>query len=94
MGVYIKGMKMPKDHLACPFRGDITEICLVSEKWCNGFNKNCQLVEVKEPHGALIDASVLLKYIYSVTDGEDCPSHIAATVDYYIATAPEVIAEE
>lgn len=56
MGVYVKGMKMPKDHLSCPFRGAITEMCIASEKWCNGFNEDCPLVEVKEPHGSLIDA--------------------------------------
>lgn len=50
MSVVVNGMKMPKGHLSCPFMGAITEMCIASEKWCNGFNEDCPLVEVKEPH--------------------------------------------
>ena len=45
MGLYIKGMEVPKDCGRC-FVGDRT-IC------ANG----CPLVTVKEPHGRLIDES-------------------------------------
>ena len=47
MGLYIKGMEVPKDCGRC-FVGDRT-IC------ANG----CPLVTVKEPHGRLIDAEPL-----------------------------------
>ena len=51
MSIYIKGMDMPKDCGEC-FVGNRT-IC----------SKQCPLVEVKEPHGRLIDADVLIENI-------------------------------
>ena len=64
MGTYIKGMKTPKACGLCPFRyinmsGYL--ICEMLHKQINlsKFNerfKDCPLVEVKEPHGRLIDA--------------------------------------
>ena len=51
MGLYIKGMEVPKDCGRC-FVGDRT-IC------ANG----CPLVTVKEPHGRLIDADELQEAI-------------------------------
>lgn len=60
MGVYIKGMEMPKDCIVCPFG------------W-NGCNKQhdfvymgsrpdfCPNIDVHEPHGRLIDADALIE---------------------------------
>lgn len=65
MGVYIKGMEMPKNCGVCPFcvpeadedRGDICVLCgqfplVKDEKSCE-----CPLVPVP-PHGRLIDGDV------------------------------------
>lgn len=55
MGVYVKGMKKkPKDCKAC-FLGLYDR-----QAYCrNGEKALCPLIEVKEPHGRLIDESVL-----------------------------------
>ena len=67
MGVYIKGMEMPKDCIVCPFG------------W-NGCNKQhdfvymgsrpdfCPLIDVHEPHGRLIDADALMLKILDYID--------------------------
>lgn len=73
MGVYIKGMEMPKNCCACPlFKSNMSK-----QLFCKAFDafdksdydklpiermKNCPLVEVKTPHGRLVDAGVLLRY--------------------------------
>ena len=73
MGVYIKGMKMPKDCLEC-----LMQVYYSSGKtWCkltdmilaedykpipfDGRPKWCPLIEVSEPHGDLIDRQKLLE---------------------------------
>ena len=62
MGVYNKGMEMPKDCIVCPFG------------W-NGCNKQhdfvymgsrpdfCQLIDVHEPHGRLGDLDELYNHL-------------------------------
>lgn len=61
MGVYVKGMKMPKNCLECEIRSyDANageEYCPFSQIVCLsiGIQDNCPLVEVPEPHGDLID---------------------------------------
>lgn len=78
MSVVVKGMKMPKDHLSCPFRGAITEMCIASEKWCNGFNEDCPLVELPK-HGRLIDADILkAEWKRSEDDSEEDKAWITA----------------
>ena len=50
MGVYIKGMKKPKDCNACFL--DLYD----RQTYChNGEKALCPLIEVKTPHGRLID---------------------------------------
>lgn len=51
MGVYIKGMKMPKGCDDC-ILGDV--VCGYDE---DHIDRDCPLVEVPEPHGRLIDAN-------------------------------------
>lgn len=58
MGIYVKNMQLPEDYLRCPFWDSSTYHCLASEKWCDGFDGDCPLVEVKQ-HGRLIDESVV-----------------------------------
>lgn len=67
MGVYIKGMKKPEKCLACPML-NYEDWCVLQEwtpekdytnyTW-EGMRKNCPLIEVKEPHGDLIDRDIL-----------------------------------
>ena len=67
MGVYIKGMEMPKNCCECEIRAyDANageEYCPFSQMECLsiGLQKNCPLVEVPEPHGRLIDADALVE---------------------------------
>lgn len=59
MSILIKGMDIPKNCSTCPFY-----IC-DGEGWCVVLReyishpKYCPLVEVKTPHGRLIDADIL-----------------------------------
>lgn len=61
MGVYVKGMEMPKNCLECEIRAyDANageEYCPFSQMNCIsiGLQKNCPLVKVPESHGRLID---------------------------------------
>ena len=70
MGVYIKGMEMPKNGYDCPMCKD--GMCIIpgkdSDGICLSFGpyeekrpNDCPLIEVPEPHGRLIDADVLHK---------------------------------
>ena len=52
MSVLIKGMNMPKNCRECPFLHE-TSICYEFS--------DCPLVEVKSPHGSLIDADKMVK---------------------------------
>ena len=60
MGLYIKGMEMPKGCGECNIPCGIH----CSDKILFGFDetrpKNCPLVDVKKPHGRLIDVDKLL----------------------------------
>ena len=66
MGVYIKDEKIPnncidcvlydRDSIECPF------YAIDKSDYPNERFKKCPLVEVKEPHGRLIDAGKLVKY--------------------------------
>lgn len=68
MGVYVKGMKMPKDCRECPFEGYHVDIgqtyCMACLKVLatafkpisfDGRSKWCPLVELHEPHGKLVE---------------------------------------
>ena len=87
MGVYIKEMKMPKgcyDPLVTPsycflLRSGTCKICHeYADKHgelCMEYPQGCPLVEVKEPHGRLIDAEYLEEHLYQCeTNGR--PLHI------------------
>lgn len=65
MSVLIKGMKMPKNCIECPF-SDHEAWCLIPgdpkmRYYCpkEEISEHCPLVEVPEPHGRLIDADAL-----------------------------------
>ena len=79
MSVLVRGMEMPKGCFFCPMRIKIdpdTIRCLATgndfEETLAGTierrnNGNCPLVEVKEPHGRLIDADFEEAHYTSMT---------------------------
>lgn len=67
MGVYIKGLEMPKKCINCNFCVGMNEYpfhaCFItySEIYFDIDRlKNCPLVEIKTPHGRLIDEDALI----------------------------------
>lgn len=76
MGVYIKGMEMPKNCESCQFRRCISDLIMFGWVGCQldvgmakkesfkGRHPDCPLVEVKAPHGRLIDADALRARMY------------------------------
>lgn len=77
MGVYIKGMKKPKDCNACFL--DLYD----RQTYCrNGEKALCPLIEVTEPHGDLVDREEIDVLIYEDADGfhteTSAPTVIAA----------------
>ena len=64
MGVYIKGMKKPKYCHACFL--DLYD----RQTYCrNGEKALCPLIEVKEPHGDLVDRNEIDALTYEDADG-------------------------
>ena len=65
MGIYIKGMKKPKECTACPSG---LSVCIGCDAFFTGnrprgrVREDCPIVEVTEPHGRLIDADKLDAY--------------------------------
>lgn len=68
MGVYIKGLEMPEKCINCKFCVNMNEYpfhaCFITYSGIY-FDidrlKNCPLVEIKTPHGRLIDADALFE---------------------------------
>lgn len=81
MGVYVMGMKMPKNCEECDFATidgidfEYDLFCKCSKKYCDldalGYpiGWNCPLIEVPTPHGRLIDADALNIAIEEDFDG-------------------------
>ena len=92
MGVYIKGMEMPKACVVCPCACEFDGSCHITgykptfAEWYEDGVKDCPLVPVS-PHGRLIDADALN---YSNTDY--CGNHLVYLVD--IDDAPTIIPAE
>lgn len=113
MGVYIKGMSKTKHCINCPLM-----MCDSDGDWCalqdeetnesfkswDDMRKHCPLVEVKEPHGDLIDRDALEDIVIQKRDNEmlcDCDDDYSNgkaiaydLVDQYIVNAPTVIEAE
>ena len=67
MSIIIKGVEMPKNCDECPCIAwrydDDSPACCVLEKDISDYTKrlaDCPLVEIKTPHGRLIDADALI----------------------------------
>ena len=56
MGVFIKGMEMPKNCVVCKnyYYCELWSKLTVNKR-CKERHPDCPIVEVKEPHGNLID---------------------------------------
>lgn len=107
MGVYIKGMEMPKtafecskkvnpDERQCYFTGKVFEekLGLLIGHRCS----DCPLVEVKEPHGDLIDRDALGIGEYEREDDDTGTLEISLggllEVYHKVKEAPAIIARE
>ena len=101
MSVIVKGMEMPDSCIACKFgrevnyTGDFEEKCLINDK-CGYVSvrkprlDTCPLVEVKTPHGRLVDADKLFEEINTADEyGADMSDILRLVID-----APTVIEAE
>lgn len=64
MGVYVKEMKIPRGCGFCPLCSGVTLRCFATYegRYTNGgYDREpwCPLVEIKSPHGRLIDADAI-----------------------------------
>lgn len=96
MGIYIKDMKMPKSCWGCTLYSTVD--CAISRReevagaFKNIRHPNCPLIEVKEPHGRLIDADELKYYGVHIGDEYEDRFHDYQRVDRSdIDNAPTVI---
>lgn len=77
MGVYVKDMEMPQKCGTCDFRvndftclassGAVLKVLYKRPDWC-------PLVEVKEPHGRLLDEIRVLRLLASGWEANEYPS--------------------
>lgn len=104
MGVYIRDMKKPDCCYGCWALDDDGDYprCRITDE-CRGFTFNtrervmdeCPLIEVKTPHGRLIDADELAECASQAYDEIGHMWLDYFTVDYqYIENAPTIIEEE
>lgn len=93
MGVYIKGMEMPESCWECRLNYD-HRYCMVTNSriMANGTKPDwCPLVEVKEPHGRLIDADALVNTVVFHTN---ISADTKEFIEDLIGIAPTVIDKE
>lgn len=108
MGVYIKGMKMPKCCDSCDFYDIILgekPFCDLTEKnvCAGGFNPrkermiDCPLVDVKTPHGRLIDGDLLVGQHEKVkpdSSQNECSYQFHTLAQAFVKQAPTIIGAE
>jgi hypothetical protein len=98
MGVYIKGMEMPKNCFECPWRCKVDPenlLCRISGEYfeetfsgtIQNRHKSCPLIPV-QPHGRLIDADAIRADIDEKRPGRSYEDAWALTV---LDNAPTVI---
>ena len=70
MGVYVKDMEMPESCSSCPLLAgmacpaEASYWCKITHSWIEDVDTrlpDCPLIEVKTPHGYLIDANKAIK---------------------------------
>lgn len=90
MGVYIKGMSKPNHCYECDLIG--SDICTPVKDTEKPIN--CPLIEVKEPHGDLVDRNEMFNYIYEYLNEAD-KEEAKRSLDWEtVANAPTVIDKE
>lgn len=68
MNVLIKGMKMPKSCILCPFGDEFGKCCVNAElEDANELTHSCPLIELPD-HGDLIDRDALMAHKGSAYD--------------------------
>ena len=101
MGVYIKGMEMPKSCVSCSFQGfggrmNERILCMLTgtNDYINQQSKfaDCPLVEVPTPHGRLIDADALLESIKEARKKD--PEIEDVYIDDYFTVAEWVVSAQ
>lgn len=84
MGIYIRGLEMPKSCAGCCFTNCIIKI--KQYNWSFDRPNNCPLVEVPTPHGRLGDLDALLENMKRVHDKWKMEGHYTPTTDDEIMT--------
>ncbi len=99
MGVFIKGMEMPKNCKECPF-SDHQAWCLIPGEWRERYycpddevSEHCPLVEIS-PHGRLIDADALKSKFRHGEGNSDVDSAWISTIRRFITQADTIIEAE
>ena len=99
MGVYIKGMEMPKNCLSCPLQGGTADCRLTQKTYNWGLTErpsDCPLVPVP-PHGRMIEEADAIETAWMILRGlgyrkEENPQ-LEQTVHEVFATAPAIEVE-
>jgi hypothetical protein len=95
MGIYIKGMDRVSDCIYCLFYSH--GYCNAKHGRCNsefGIDADCPIVEVKTPHGRLIDADAVTEKMWQA-ENESCFYELDDVVSVDdIDNAPTVIEAE
>lgn len=63
MGIYIKNLQKPESCAVCFFMPCGTNYCELLDRNYVDMDRDCPLLEVKTPHGRLIDADEMQEYI-------------------------------
>lgn len=99
MSVLIKGMKMPKTCMDCPFADGEYGWCDVDNSigMCNDErSKDCPLVALPDKHGRLVDADALIEQMEADAEHMDEPyakmMYCAAISD--VRHAPTIVEAE
>lgn len=93
MGIYIKGMEMPKDCDRCRIR-DIIECELWKPMDMNEIHPYCPLTEVSEQHGDLVDHSEIGEILIKALDECEISEADKGHVLRMVWIAPTVIESE
>lgn len=95
MGVYIKGMEMPRDCISCCFSDGECGVCDVDKKGHDPNNPaDCPLTPVP-PHGRLIDADALAETHRTMAEANGGRSYsFHTTAKAWVNEAPTVIEAE
>lgn len=76
MGIYIKGMKMPKDDETIRFVKLLNGKMVAVTSPTKEVGDIHEVIEVTEPHGRLIDADALCRYALNQTNESVSPNEI------------------